>query len=771
MSPALALLLSFGAGLATGLAHFLAPMVAFLAMAGVALLLWRARRPATLWPLAALAGLGTAALQQARDTRSCARSLPAGTLHLAVRLREPVFPDQPLAPVRLSGLGCDGAVTARWEQVELPAGATGEVTGRWVSAPPGPGRPGGTLVVRQFSRGPDRAAPTDRLRTWLGRTIRRLYGTRAPSVEALLLNRRGGMPPELRDRYARAGLAHLLSISGFHVGIILGWALLLLRLVTPRRHRIAAAGVLVALAYVGFIGWPPPAARAALLAALLAQARWRQRALAPLPLLAFTGLLVVAFDPWAVVQPGAWLSLAALAGVIVATRWSDRRLGPAWHWRMLAASVGATVATAPITAVSFGTVSLAGIGLNFVAVPLAALIIPGLLASLLASVILPGVAAALAAGSGALLGLLDRLAWWGGSLDTLVITGPMGAAAALPWLGVLGVAWWCVHDQARGMIALRRALAAVVLASWIGVGAAEAGALHDAGGGLSLHFLDVGQGDAALLRTPGGHWVLVDAGPRGDHTDAGRRVVAPFLARHRVGRLSAVIVSHAHLDHLGGVPAVLERVPAQVVLEPAELVPDAAYLDFLGGLEAAGTAWRQARDGLHFELDGVRFSFLHPDPAWQEWQLDLNEDSAVLLVEYGGFRALFPGDAGLVAERRLAGRVGPVSVLKVAHHGSRSATGDAWLAELSPRVAVVSSGTGNRYGHPHAEVLERLRARGVALWRTDEAGSISIDTDGRTLRVTAGGRVATYPVVPRACAPGGAAPPSAEDHACSPTHG
>lgn len=746
MMPALQLLLCYGAGLATGLLRFLDPVLAAAALAGTTSGLYRWRRPAALWPLVAFAGLASGLLAAHRDRSTCTARLAPGPVELRVRLTEPTFPDLPLAALRPLALGCAGEVDARWPSTSLPAGTEGVARGRWIPREEALGKARGMLLVQQFE--PERFTPTgpERLRNWIGTETRELFGGRAGTVDALLLNRRGGMEPELRDRYARAGLVHILSISGFHVGVIVAWAVMLAGLLTPRRHLAAGLGVGAALAYVCLIGWPPPAARAALLAVLVAQARWRQRELSPLPLLAVTGQVVLLLDPWAALDAGAWLSVAALGGALVVTRWSDRRIGKGWGWRMLAASLGATFATAPITAALFGTVSLAGLVLNFVAVPLAAVVVPGLILALAATALLPAAAPPLAAGSGALLGLLDQVAWWGGAWSGAVIYQPIAAASALPWLGLLAVAWWCISDGARGGIALRRGLLAATLAIWGLAGVEQARAIRAEGAGLTLHFLDVGQGDAAVLRTPGGRWVLIDAGPRTERSDAGRRVVAPFLARARAPGIAVAVISHAHADHLGGLPAVLERFPVGQVLEPAELHADALYLEVLDRVAASGVPWQGARDGIGFELDSVRFTLLHPDTAWREWQLDLNEDSAVLLVEYGGFRAIFPGDAGLVAEARLAGRVGPVSVLKVGHHGSRSATGERWLAELQPAVALISSGAGNRYGHPHAEVVARLGRHGVGVWRTDQQGSITVTTDGRRMTVAGRSENVTLPV-------------------------
>jgi competence protein ComEC len=191
---------------------------------------------------------------------------------------------------------------------------------------------------------------------------------------------------------------------------------------------------------------------------------------------------------------------------------------------------------------------------------------------------------------------------------------------------------------------------------------------------------------------------------------------------------------------------VIRRIRTDAVLEPGELYADPAYTGFLDAVAEAGVPWRAGREGAAFELDGVRFTLLHPDTTWAEWHADLNEDSIVLRVEYGAFTALFAGDAGLHAEARMAGHVGRVDLLKVGHHGSRGATGDAWLTELAPRAAIVSVGAHNRYGHPSAEALGRLNRHGAEIWRTDRDGTITVVTDGHSMTLRAGRRTARYPV-------------------------
>jgi competence protein ComEC len=280
---------------------------------------------------------------------------------------------------------------------------------------------------------------------------------------------------------------------------------------------------------------------------------------------------------------------------------------------------------------------------------------------------------------------------------------------------------------------------------WLGLVFGLAASSGDGGRQLALHFLDVGQGDGAVLRTPAGRWVLIDAGPAGERTDAGRRVVAPFLARHGAPGVAVVVLSHAHADHLGGLPSVLTRFRAGLVIEPGSLVADPLYARFLGTLAADRTPWHTARTGERFSLDGVAFTVLHPHPDWPGWGEDVNEDSVVLLVEYGGFQALFAGDAGIPAERTARTRLRPIDLLKVGHHGSRGSTGDEWLSALRPRVAIISVGR-NKYGHPAPETLLRLAAHRVDIRRTDLDGTISVTTDGRRMTIRWARESRTYDV-------------------------
>jgi competence protein ComEC len=317
-----------------------------------------------------------------------------------------------------------------------------------------------------------------------------------------------------------------------------------------------------------------------------------------------------------------------------------------------------------------GAVAAIGILLNFVAIPLASVAVPGVLASLVVFPAWPGMARALAGGAGLCLHLLELIAVLGAAVPGGHMVEAAEVRSAVPWIGGLLLSCWAIGKRNTLAEAARRW-------SWAGIGGLWAFMLWtwspssaDAGSELTLHFLDVGQGDGALLHTPAGRWVLIDAGPRDDHNDAGRRVMVPFLVSQGARDLAAAVISHAHADHLGGVPSVLQRFHAGIVIEPGDQVADPLYYEFLDELAAESIPWHRGRRGERFTVDSVHFTILHPH-EWDRWGEDLNEDSVVLLVEYRDFQALFAGDAGFPAEAEMKSRARNVDLLKVGHHGSR----------------------------------------------------------------------------------------------------
>ena len=721
--PLLWVVVGFGAGLWAGLEAF--PFAWLPVLVGAVLVAKRAPVAAALG-LAGLAGMLWGAAAVARRDASCvgrwareSGDASPATRAAIVRLADPVTSAGAAVDGRVQDGACGGTLTLRWPPGRPAAGGT-----TWLVAGPWLGDAERGLLRVRSSRELD---PVRRgrggLRDRIAARSATLFGGRAPLVDALVIGRRADLDPAVRERYVRSGLAHILSISGLHVGFFAAWLALALRLVgVPPRPRLVLSAFAV-FAYCWLLGFPAPATRAGVMLAVDGLARLRQRVVAPRGSVALAALVVMVGDPWAVVSVGAWLSVAAIAAVI----WAGRAVeGPA-ALKIVAPAIAATLITAPITAYAFGTVAPIGVFANLVAIPLGAIAVPGAIFSLGLSVVVPALGALLAAGSGLVLALLDIVAGFAAAVPGGHVVSPPGWPAALAWIAVLGVAWWLWHSPRQPWLIAARVAFAVALVSWASFLPL---APRDKDGFLTVHFLDVGQGDAEVLRTPAGHWVLIDGGPRTPQRDAGRRVVLPFLRRLGAGALALVVATHGDADHLGGLPAVIEALPPELVLEPAEPLGRPLYLEFLADVERAGASWHPARAGDRVELDGVTFAVLSPDSVWFDQPQDVNDHGVVLLVTYGATRLLFQADAGVPVEARLHGRVGHVDLLKVGHHGSITATSDAWLDELAPAEAVISVGAHNTYGHPAPEVLARLARHRVAVLRTDQLGTITFTTDG-----------------------------------------
>ncbi len=735
----------YGAGLATGLVRFQAPALGVVVMLiGAGLL----KRHVALSVLASIGALGVLCGWAARSVnqRGCAATLAEGRIVIEAVLLEPVGGGG-IAAVDPRQVTCRGELAARFAPaMKAPAGAIVRIEGDWRRDLAGIGRARGLLRASRMEILGSAGSIGTSARNALAAVSARLYGARAPLVDALVVGRRSMMDAELKTAFANSGLVHLLSISGFHIGVLSLWCGFLLRRLGFRRVPALVIAAALGTGYVLFLGWPAPAVRAIALAWSLAWLRWRQRAVIPDALLATTALLVLLLDPWAVVDLGAWLSVLSLWGAVRFARWARQAGGDHWLLQGGASSVGATVATAPLTAMTLGAVAPVGVVLNFVAIPLAASAVPGVLASLFAGMTWPALGSALAAGSGVALHGLELIATWGAAAPFGHFAGHASVTLAAPWVLLLAVLVWATPRQGRGVVAAHRLLLAGVACSWASLAPAAFRYRPSGSEFLALHFLDVGQGDAALIRTPRGHLVLVDAGPADARFDAGRSRVIPAIQREGGGRVDVMLLSHAHADHVGGAGTVLGRIPVSLVIEPAFPVPDPSYRELLGAVAGSGARWKAGRRGERFELDSVAFTLLLPDTTWGGWGLDMNEGSLVVLVEYGGFRALFAGDAGWAAESLLAGRIGRVDLLKVGHHGSRTASGGCFLAELDPAVAVISVGRGNRYGHPSRPTLARLGLEHASVWRTDLEGGIDVTTDGAVMTVRARSRAERFRV-------------------------
>jgi competence protein ComEC len=629
-----------------------------------------------------------------------------------------VFAEGPLRPGTVYG------IEGTWQPSPRP--------GRWPRPPDRRGwlaaRSVSTLEEARLGRHPFLFA-----RGLLAEKLWRLYPRRwAPLAQALVLGQREMIDPEVSRRIARAGLAHLLAISGLHVGLLAATLFGLARVARAPSRAAYLITVVGTLGYVALIGAPASAVRAGLMVFLWTLTRLAARASSAFDVLGLTALLLLLARPWSALEPGFQLSFAGAAAVgyvraeSLRSEWLRERSA---FVRALIISVLTSAATvlliAPITAVHFGRVTPAAVVGNLVAVPLLGLAMPALFISALTSP-WPALASWPADAAMTTLRALDALArmlsgvrW--GSLE-------VARPALLPSLAYAGLLVLGAHalygawQRRRFILAL--GLVAAVAVAWP---ALEARTPTDH---LSVYVLDVGQGEAIAIATPRHQWLMVDAGPRSGDFDAGARRVVPFLREQGVRRLVAWLATHPDQDHVGGAPALLDATKVGRVIGPGRITGQQGQLDILRWLADHGTAWLTADAGDTLAVDEVKLVFLHPGRVALEDEESSNAYSLVFRLEYGAFRMLFTGDAPAEVEDRLsdedAGAI-RAQVLKVSHHGSGSSTSRHFLSRVRPELAVISVGRRNLYGHPSPRVLLRLAARGIPTRRTDQEGTLVID--------------------------------------------
>ena len=543
-------------------------------------------------------------------------------------------------------------------------------------------------------------------------------------ITALVVGDQSAISRDDWDLFRITGIAHLVSISGLHVTMFAWAAGLLVAAAWRRSERLALwlptpqaarwGGLLAALAYAVFSGWGVPSQRTVWMLATVTLLQTLSRRW-PWPLVLLTAAVVVsAFDPWALLQPGFWLSFMAV-GLLMSSSVAQKgdieiEVNPhGWRGRMAAlrrhlsqdlrTQVIATVGLTPLSVVFFQQVSVVGLLANLVAIPLVTLVITPL----------------------AMLGVLLAPLW------TLAAWVVQAMVLGLAWLARFPTAVWTVPvaplwAQAAGLLAAVLLVAPLpwrvrALALPLALPLMLPPSVLPPAGQFEVVAADVGQGTSVLVRTQH-HLMVFDAGPQYSRdSDAGQRVLLPLLKSRGEARIDRLVLSHRDIDHVGGAPALLGGY---------------AVTDMLSSLEAGHALHAQAaarkvpslrcEAGQSWTWDGVRFDVLHPRPEDFERKLRSNAMSCVIRVESTAINgktrsALLTGDiekeqeASLVA---LHGAALKTDVLIVPHHGSKTSSTAAFLDAVQPEVAVFQAGYRNRFGHPADEVLRRYRERSIA---------------------------------------------------------
>ena len=567
----------------------------------------------------------------------------------------------------------------------------------------------------------------DRIRERLAETIAPgLGGERRAVIAGVVLGEDEGLAEELRDAFRVSGLYHLLAVSGQNVALVAAGVIGVAWLAGISRLAAHVAVLAAIAAYVLAVGWQPSVVRAGI-AGGLASLAWltaRQRNRWHFMLVGASVLL--AWNPYSLLEPGFQLSFVAVAAIFLAVPPLERALEGYPVPNALAAAVAVSVAcglaTAPILWFHFDAVPVYSVLSNALAFPAVGPLLGLAFASAATAPVLPEASLALAWVNAWVAAYVAACARFVAGFPYAQIASA-DALAVLAALGALVLVILRLERPRMARALVVSGLGAIVFLTWsaqLGAG----GALPPPSG-LRLSFLDVGQGDGILVEAPGAA-VLVDQGPPEGHVAAQLRALG-------LRRLTAIVLTHPQRDHVGGAAEVFERLRVGFALDPRLRAESEDETAALAAAREHGVRVLTARAGAVYTVGRLRFRVLWPQDPGDPGD-DPNEHAVVLRVTYGSVDALLTADAE--SNVTLPLHPPPVEILKIAHHGSADARLGELVRQLRPRVAVISVGARNDYGHPAPSTLATLRRwPGLRLYRTDEDGRVTVESDGERLWV------------------------------------
>lgn len=606
---------------------------------------------------------------------------------------------------------------------------------------------------RVVPMGEGRLHPSERLIHFLKNPAREMFaggleGDQLNVLMALVLGEGQGITDELRDSFSRTGLSHVLAVSGLHVGMVAFAAFFLFNWIMLRSYRLALAldvrkwaavmTFIPVLLYAFLSGFQISAQRALIMVSVFLFSVLMDRSREMWSSLALAGIIILAVEPLALFSISFQLSFGAVIGILwlgpFIIGFFNRRTLPGillYPIGIISATVSATIFLLPVTSFYFNQISMVSIPANLIVVPILGLLV--LPMGLLSVFLLP------------LSHTLSDLALYASALGTDAMLSVIGFFSGLQWASI----WVAKPNIAEmgifiGIIAVipiirerrwARPVAFFLLALWACDTVYWMYRLNHEEA-LKITYLDVAQGNAALIEMPGGKRMLVDGGGFARDTfDVGRFVVAPFLWSKKIRQVDYIVLSHPQADHMNGLRFIAKAFSPREFWHSGAQSASASFVELMALLkEKAIKESRLTQLKKHVQIGEVGFDVLHPNPevplpCGSDDEEDLNNFSLVVKATFEDHSFLFPGDIEEPAERTLAtGFCKSLysDVLLVPHHGSKTSSTAAFLDCVRPRLCIISCGRQGMFGFPHQEALDRLEATGAKIMRTDREGAIEI---------------------------------------------
>jgi competence protein ComEC len=559
----------------------------------------------------------------------------------------------------------------------------------------------------------------------------------ASFLKGLVFGHRSDISLDIKQSFIATGTIHVLAVSGLHVGVVALIFYSLAGLFRLSKRWVVIVTILGLICYMFITGQSPSVVRATVMATVILLGTLFERKTDVYNSLAAAGLLMLLWDPKYLFEVGFQLSFAAVLSIVyfypkleslirrIPERFEEIKAID-YVLKLFAVSLAAQLGTLPFTAYYFGRVSIVALVANLVVVPVAGFNVMLGFATVAFSFVSDWVARCYAELNGVLVTFLLGFVKAAAKVP-LAYYETAGIAASFPIFYYLGVgAVFNVNKPrtfTRCLIALLIVLNVLLYYDIFSAGRPS----------LVVTVLDVGQGDALFLEFPNRKCVLVDAGPKSFTYDAGERLVAPFLKRKGCETIDALVVTHAHADHLGGVKYLLEHFRVGRLIQAGNPPASQMFREVVAAAQQNHVPVERTSMGQVLSIDTTARVFVLSPNGRRDSSRNLNNRSIVLKVVYGKTSFLLQGDAETEVEDDLLHRYGPIlpsDVLKAGHHGSITSSSIAFLKRVRPAIALISVGMNNKFGHPSPVVLSRFREMGVRIERTDEEGAAMVRSDG-----------------------------------------